>query len=129
MKEIVRIPEIMTSDASYSHVVRAGLFLFLTSQLSADLKWGTILDGDIAAQTRKALENVKFLLNAAGATTEDVVQARVYLRGRITPGSRRLVTAELPESLERRYRAVRRGSRERGQRCVTCSSAISDHPR
>jgi 2-iminobutanoate/2-iminopropanoate deaminase len=55
-------------------------FLFLTSQLSADLTTGEILDGDIEQQTRRAMENVKQLLAACGATMDDIVKAVLYLR-------------------------------------------------
>ncbi len=51
-KEIVAIPGIKTPDTGFNHVVRAGDFLFLTSQLSANLETGELLPGDITAQTR-----------------------------------------------------------------------------
>ncbi len=80
MKEIITIPGIHTSNTGFNHVVRAGNFLFLTSQLSADLETGRILDGDISAQTRQALDNVKRLLAFCGATMDDIVKVVLYLR-------------------------------------------------
>ncbi len=47
-------------------MVKVGDILYLTSQLSCDLQTGLIVPGDIAAQTRKALENIKYLLSNAG---------------------------------------------------------------
>ena len=79
-KEIKTIPEIQSPDSPFNHVVRAGEFLFLTSQLSADLKTGRILGGNIVEQTRQALENVKFLLESCGATMDDIVKVIVYMR-------------------------------------------------
>ncbi len=79
-KEVVAIPGLHPPETAFSHVVRAGDFLFLTSQISVDLKTGKILGGDIAAQTRQALNNVKFLLDSCGATMDDVVKVILYLR-------------------------------------------------
>ena len=44
---VVSIPQLSEPDLSFNHVVRAGNFLFLTSQLSADLKTGKIIPGEI----------------------------------------------------------------------------------
>ncbi len=79
-KEIIVIPGIHVPETSFNHVVRAGDFLFLSSQLSADLGTGKILGGDIAEQTRQALENVKLLLTSCDATMDDIVKAVIYLR-------------------------------------------------
>ncbi|MEW6403909.1 MAG: RidA family protein [Chloroflexota bacterium] len=79
-KEVIVIPGIQTPDATFNHVVRAGDFLFLTSQLSADLTTGKILGGDIVAQTRQAMENVRRLLAACGVTMDGIVRVVVYLR-------------------------------------------------
>ena len=79
-KEIITISGIQIPETSFNHVVKAGNFLFLTSQLSIDLATGTILGGDIAAQTRQAMENVKFLLGSCGAAMDDIVKVVVYLR-------------------------------------------------
>ncbi|MFX0064242.1 MAG: RidA family protein [Candidatus Hermodarchaeota archaeon] len=79
-KEIVTIEGITASASPFNHVVKAGKFLFLTSQLAVDLKTGTILGGDIGAQTRQALDNIKFLLHASGASMDDIVKVVVYLK-------------------------------------------------
>jgi 2-iminobutanoate/2-iminopropanoate deaminase len=79
-KEVIAIPGVQTPGATFNHVVQAGGLLFLTSQLSADLKTGQILTGDITAQTRRALENIRVLLASCGATMDDIVKAVLYLR-------------------------------------------------
>ena len=79
-KKVIVIPGIQSPSSPFNHVVKAGDFLFLTSQLSGDLKTGRILDGDIVAQTRQALENVKILLGSCGATMDDIVKVVVYMR-------------------------------------------------
>jgi len=63
------IPGIAKPDLPFNHVVRADRFLFLTSQLSVDLKTGIIQSGNIVEQTQRSLDNIKFLLSSCGATT------------------------------------------------------------
>jgi 2-iminobutanoate/2-iminopropanoate deaminase len=79
-KKVMVIPGIQPPSSPFTYVVKAGDFLFLTSQLSADIKSGRILGGDIVEQTRQALENVKFLLRSCGATMDDIVKVVVYMR-------------------------------------------------
>jgi 2-iminobutanoate/2-iminopropanoate deaminase len=79
-KEIIRIKDLAPAPAPFNHVVKAGGFLFFSSQLSVDLRTNEILPGAIADQTRQALENLKFLLESAGGTMEDIVKIVIYLR-------------------------------------------------
>ncbi len=79
-REIIRIPGVKTADLPFSHVVKAGDILYLTSQLSCDLRTGLIIPGDVAAQTRKAMENIKYLLSNAGSSMAHVLMVRVYMR-------------------------------------------------
>ncbi|MFX1339849.1 MAG: RidA family protein [Promethearchaeota archaeon] len=79
-KEVINIEGIKTPTAPFNHVVKAGNFLFLTSQLSADLKTNKIIGGDIIEQTRRTLENIKFLLESCKATMDDIIKVVIYLR-------------------------------------------------
>ena len=79
-KQVVRVPGVAAPPSPFNHVVRAGDFLFVSSQLSVNLATHTLLPGDIASQTRQALENLKRLLVGCGASLEDVVKTTVYLR-------------------------------------------------
>ena len=79
-KEVVSIPGIRDPDSPFNHVVRAGDFLFFTSQLSADLKTGEIISGGIAEQTERALKNVEYLLDSCGSSLDNVLKVVVYLR-------------------------------------------------
>jgi 2-iminobutanoate/2-iminopropanoate deaminase len=79
-KEIIKINGITKPRSPFNHVVKAGGLLFLTSQLSRDLKTGRIIGGTIEEQTRQALDNVKFLLQSSGATMNDIVKVVIYMR-------------------------------------------------
>jgi len=63
----------------YSQAVeRAGL-LFLSGQIALDPATGKLVPGDVEAQARRVLENLRAVLEAAGASLADVVRTTVYL--------------------------------------------------
>lgn len=80
MKKIIAVDGIKKPDSPFNHIIKAGGFLFLTSQLSADLRTNEIIGGTVGEQTKKALDNVRFLLHAAGSAMDDVVKVVVYMR-------------------------------------------------
>jgi 2-iminobutanoate/2-iminopropanoate deaminase len=63
----------------YSPAVRAGQLLFVSGQVPIDPRTGDLVDGDIAAQTRRVLDNIGALLSAAGRSFGDVVRTTVFL--------------------------------------------------
>ncbi|WP_224283451.1 RidA family protein [Streptomyces sp. LS1784] len=67
----------------FSQGVRKGPILQVSGQGPQDPDTGEYLHhGDVKAQTRRTLENVKAIVEAGGATIEDVVMFRVYLTKR-----------------------------------------------
>lgn len=64
----------------YSQAVKAGRFLFLSGQLPLDPETGNISGDRIEDQTRQAIENIKSILAAAGASLSDVVKTTVFLK-------------------------------------------------
>jgi 2-iminobutanoate/2-iminopropanoate deaminase len=63
----------------YSQAIRAGQFLFVSGQVPVDPATGNLVTGTIADQTRRALQNVGEILQAAGASFQQVVRSTVYL--------------------------------------------------
>ncbi|MCH7921720.1 MAG: RidA family protein [Nitrospinae bacterium] len=63
----------------YSQAVRAGAFLFCSGQIPLEPASGEMVSGEIEAQTRQVLENLKAVVEAAGASLDDVVKVTVYL--------------------------------------------------
>jgi len=63
----------------YSPAVRAGDLLFVSGQVPRDPHTGALLGGDVTAQARGTLENLRRVLAAAGAGVDDVVSVTVYL--------------------------------------------------
>lgn len=63
----------------YSQAVRAGELIFTSGQIPLDPATGAMVDGDVAAQTRRVLDNLGAVLAAAGASFADVVKSTIYL--------------------------------------------------
>lgn len=63
----------------YSQAVVAGGFVFASGQIPLDPDTGELVEGDIAAQTRRVLANLEAVLAAAGTSLEKVVKATVFL--------------------------------------------------
>jgi 2-iminobutanoate/2-iminopropanoate deaminase len=64
----------------YSPAVVAGNFCFVTGQAAIDPTTNKPIGGDIEAETRQTLENLKSVLEAAGFGLTEVVKVNCYLR-------------------------------------------------
>jgi 2-iminobutanoate/2-iminopropanoate deaminase len=64
---------------AYSDGVIAGGFLFVSGQAAVDFKTSRFILGTIEEETRRTLDNVKSIIEAAGATMNDVVKCTVHL--------------------------------------------------
>ncbi|HDM92743.1 MAG TPA: hypothetical protein ENG69_05060 [Candidatus Korarchaeota archaeon] len=62
----------------YSQAVVAGGLVFVSGQLGIDPESGELREG-AAAQTERALENLKAILEAAGSSLEKVVKVTAFL--------------------------------------------------
>jgi len=79
MKQAVSSPDAPKAIGPYSQAVRAGQLLFLSGQVPIDPATGLMIDGDIAAQTRRVFENLGAVLKAGGRSFADVVRTTVFL--------------------------------------------------
>jgi 2-iminobutanoate/2-iminopropanoate deaminase len=67
-----------TEGLPFSHAIRAGGMIYLSGQIG--ILPGTLdLPEGIEAQTRQTLDNIKTVLEAAGASLYDVVKCTVFL--------------------------------------------------
>lgn len=80
-RTIVSTPGAPAAVGPYSQGVVAGGFLFTAMQIPLDPSSGTLVSPeDIAAQTRRVLENLRAIVEAAGSSLEQVVKVTVYLQ-------------------------------------------------
>ena len=63
----------------YSQAIRANGFVFLSGQIPLDPNTQEVVDGDVAAQTERVLENLKGVVEAAGSSIQRVVKTTVFL--------------------------------------------------
>ena len=63
----------------YSQGIVAGNMLYTAGQIALDPTTGELVGGDIAAQTRRVLDNLSAILQAAGSSLDRVVKTTVYL--------------------------------------------------
>jgi 2-iminobutanoate/2-iminopropanoate deaminase len=63
----------------YAQGIVAGGFLFTAGQVGLDPATMKLVEGDVAAQTRRVFDNLEAVLAGAGATLSDVVRAGVFL--------------------------------------------------
>ncbi len=68
-----------SSSGPYSPGLRVGDFIFVSGQVPRDPATGQIVGETIEEQTRQVLENIKAILEAGGATLDDVVKVSAHL--------------------------------------------------
>jgi 2-iminobutanoate/2-iminopropanoate deaminase len=66
----------------YPHAVKFGNLVFLSGQLGQDETTGQPVKGGIQPQTRKVLENIKAVLEAAGSSMDMVLKTTCFLMDR-----------------------------------------------
>ncbi|NLW23661.1 MAG: RidA family protein [Clostridia bacterium] len=79
-KEIVYSKKAPAAIGPYTQGVKAGDLLFISGQLPIDPGTGELLTGDIQTQTKQVMENLKAIIEEAGATLEDVVKTTIFLK-------------------------------------------------
>ena len=78
-KQAVASPSAPKAIGPYSAALRVGPLLFVSGQVPLDPETGAMVEGDIAAQTRRVLQNIKALLEAGDLSLAHVVRTTVYL--------------------------------------------------
>ena len=79
-KTVVSTPLAPKAVGPYSQGVRAGNLVYTAGQAALDPNTQQLISGGITEQTRRTLENLKAVLEAAGTTLDRVVKANVYLK-------------------------------------------------
>ena len=77
-KKAITTPKAKTIGP-YSAAIESGEIVFVSGQIPLDPLAGKLVEGDIAAQTRQSLENLKAILAAAGLTFAHVVKTTIFL--------------------------------------------------
>jgi len=78
-KTIIKPAHSPAAVGPYNHAVRIGDLLFSAGQIPLNPADGTLVAGDIKAQTERVLQNVKAILDDQGLTFSHVVKSTVFM--------------------------------------------------
>ena len=79
MRQAVSTPSAPAAIGPYSQAIKAGSLVFVSGQIPIDPATGSLVQGDVAVQTRRVLQNIGEILKAAGTSMDAVVRTTVYL--------------------------------------------------
>ena len=79
MRELVTAAGAAKAIGPYSPALKVGNMLFLSGSIPLDPASGQVVAGDITAQTKRVMDNIKALLEAGGADFSNVVRTTVFM--------------------------------------------------
>lgn len=79
-KEVIGTEKAPKAIGPYSQAIKAGGFVFTAGQIGFEPATGELAEGGVAAQTRRALQNLAAILEAAGSGMPRVVRTSVFLQ-------------------------------------------------
>jgi 2-iminobutanoate/2-iminopropanoate deaminase len=80
MKKTISTGQAPKAIGPYSQAVVHKDLAFLSGQIPLDPATGQLVEGDIAAQTERVLENISAVLTACGSSLEKVLKTTVFLK-------------------------------------------------
>jgi 2-iminobutanoate/2-iminopropanoate deaminase len=78
-KKIIRTDKAPAPIGPYNQAVQAGNMLFVSGQIAIDPATGELLQGDIQAETKLVMENLKAILAEAGTEFSKVIKSTIFL--------------------------------------------------
>lgn len=78
-KQVIKPAKSPAALGPYNHAIRTGDLLFCAGQIPIDPATGNLVSGDIKTQTRRALENIRAILEDQKLTFDNVVKSTVFM--------------------------------------------------
>jgi 2-iminobutanoate/2-iminopropanoate deaminase len=78
-KERVETGNAPAAIGPYSQGMKIGNLVFTAGQVGLDPRTGALIEGGIAEQARRVLDNISAILEAAGSSLENAVKTTVFL--------------------------------------------------
>jgi 2-iminobutanoate/2-iminopropanoate deaminase len=78
-KQVFQTDKAPRPGGAYSQCLRAGDFIYIAGQVPVDPATGKLSGDAIEEQTARVLDNIRAILEAAGASMADVVKTTVHL--------------------------------------------------
>jgi 2-iminobutanoate/2-iminopropanoate deaminase len=79
-KETISTDKAPKAIGPYEQAIRIGEFVYASGQIPLDPTTGNLVEGDVKVQTRRVMENLKAVVEAAGSSFDHVVKATVFLK-------------------------------------------------
>ena len=79
-KEVLSTPKAPAAIGPYVQAVKANGFLFTSGQIAIDPATQKIVEGDIAVQAQRVMDNLSAILENAGLGFDDVVKTTCFLK-------------------------------------------------
>jgi 2-iminobutanoate/2-iminopropanoate deaminase len=79
MREIIFTPSAPNPIGPYSQAVKTDSLIYLSGQIPVDPQSGTLIEADIALQTKQVFANIAAVLDAAGSSFSNVLKTTVFL--------------------------------------------------
>jgi 2-iminobutanoate/2-iminopropanoate deaminase len=80
MRQVVATDNAPKAIGPYSQAIKANNFVFISGQIAIDPATQQLIDGDVAAQADRVLQNLSAILTAAGSSLAQVVKTTVFLK-------------------------------------------------
>ena len=80
MRTVISTPDAPKAIGPYSQGINANGFIFVSGQVAIDPATQQVVEGDVAAQTRRVIQNISEILEAAGSGLGKVVRTTVFLK-------------------------------------------------
>lgn len=80
MKKIIKTSKAPAPIGPYNQAVLAGDTLYVSGQIALDPVTGELLQGNIEEETNLVMQNLKAVLNAAGADFSHVVKSTIFVQ-------------------------------------------------
>ena len=79
MKALISSDKVPVPAGPYSAGLTTGEWIFLSGQGGFDPRTSKVVSGDVVDQTKQTFRNIQTVLDAAGASLDDVVSCLVHL--------------------------------------------------
>ncbi len=79
MKEIFSSSKLPAAVGPYNQAIEYGGFFFTSALLPLDPVTSDLVEGDLAVQTRRSMDNLKIMLEEAGLSMADLVTCKLYI--------------------------------------------------
>ncbi|PYU12451.1 MAG: reactive intermediate/imine deaminase [Acidobacteria bacterium] len=80
MREVIATDRGPKAIGPYSQAVKANGFIFVSGQIPLDPRTQELVEGNVARQTERVMENLKGIVEAAGSSLDRVVKTTVFLK-------------------------------------------------